>query len=879
MHGSRIVYQIGADLHLIDVDDPPAQTLNIQLASDFDQMREQWITKPMNYLTAAHLSPDGDRVVLTARGELFVAPRKHGRLVQVTREPGVRYRHACFMPDGDSIVMLSDESDEVELWKVGADGYGEPEQLTDDGRVTRFDLVVSPDGRYAAYQDKDQVLWVYDLEEQRSIEVDRYELDWYPFGDLTWSPDSRMLAYVVSAGNSFLQIKLYDTEQDERIEVTSDRVNSSDPAFSKDGTWLYFVSQRHFKTLVSNPWGHYQPEPLLYDMSKLYVVSLTGERRSPFELEDELTRAEKKAEEAKKKEEDEQKQEEDDGDGDSADDDPLNASDDADGNGAEDEGDTEDAEAEHERDDDEEDEEETIEYVLDGLEERLLELPVEPGNYGGLAAGEKHLFWISSNTTPPRKPTLKAMKIDNAKPKPDVKTVAENVVGFELSLDRKAMLIRTRDGLAIVDAGDGKADLSKNKVDLGRWRFTFDPREQWRQMFIEAWRLERDYFYAPNMHGVDWEGMLEKYLPLVDRVTTRAELSDAIAQMVSELSALHIYVFGGDARSGEPMVAQGSLGARLERDAEAGGYRITRIYETDPTFPDERSPLAAPHLEIDANDVITHINGVSTTSASDIGELLRNEAGRQVRLRIVADDEDEPRDVIVRPISVGRQADLRYDEWELTRRRMVEEMSDGQIGYVHLRAMGGGNYLEFAKAFYPVFDKKGLIIDVRHNRGGNIDSWILSRLAREAWMYWQGRVGKPTWNMQYAFRGHMVCLMDQWTMSDGEAFAEGFRRLGLGELIGAQTWGGGIWLSFSNLLVDGGIASAAESGVFAPEGRWIIEMDGVEPDIVVDNPPHETFMGRDAQLEKAVEHLLRRLEEEPVEPPVAPDWPDKSFRR
>ena len=227
------------------------------------------------------------------------------------------------------------------------------------------------------------------------------------------------------------------------------------------------------------------------------------------------------------------------------------------------------------------------------------------------------------------------------------------------------------------------------------------------------------------------------------------------------------------------------------------------------------------------------------------------------------------------PFSQARENELRYDEWEYTRRLAVEKAGRGRIGYVHLRAMGSNDIAQWYREYYPVFDRDGLIIDVRHNRGGNIDSWVLGRLLRKAWFYWQPRVGRPTWNMQYAFRGHMVVLCDEQTASDGEAFAEGFRRLGLGKVIGTRTWGGEIWLSSSNVLVDRGIATTAETGVYGPEGQWLIEGHGVEPDIVVDNLPHASFKGADAQLDAAVAHLQELIETRPVPVPPPPPYPIK----
>ena len=301
------------------------------------------------------------------------------------------------------------------------------------------------------------------------------------------------------------------------------------------------------------------------------------------------------------------------------------------------------------------------------------------------------------------------------------------------------------------------------------------------------------------------------------------------------------------------------------------------MYESDPDYPELRSPLAVPGVDVKQGDVIVEINGRPALSVPDPSILLRNQAGKQVLLRIHP-SEGEDRNVIVLPISPQADADLRYHHWQFTRRQQVEAVGKGDIGYVHLRAMGNDNFTEFARGFYPVFTRKGLIIDVRNNRGGNIDSWLLSRLLRKAWFFWQPRVGDPYWNMQYAFRGHVAVLCNEQTASDGEAFSEGVKRLKIGTVIGTRTWGGEVWLSSSNFLVDGGIATAAEIGVFGPEGEWLIEGHGVEPDIVVDNLPHATFNGKDAQLEAAIQHLQKRIVEEPVEPPPVPPHPNKAFR-
>jgi len=315
------------------------------------------------------------------------------------------------------------------------------------------------------------------------------------------------------------------------------------------------------------------------------------------------------------------------------------------------------------------------------------------------------------------------------------------------------------------------------------------------------------------------------------------------------------------------------FGARMTRDENGGGYKIDHIYKADPDYPDEKSPLDDPYLDIRIGDIITHINGNQTLSVIDIGALIRNQEGKQVRLSLLRGI--VKKDVIVQPI--GSMYNLRYRDWEYSRRLEVERKTDNKVGYVHLQAMGSKDISQWYKEFYPVFDRPGLIIDVRHNRGGNIESFILEKLLRKAWMYWKSRSGKPYWNMQYAFRGHIVILVDANTASDGEAFADGFKKLNLGTAIGVRTWGGEIWLSGANRLSDGGIARAPMMGVYGADGKWLIEGHGFEPDIVVDNLPHATFNGSDKQLQTAIDYLLKQIQEDPREVPAAPAFPDKSF--
>lgn len=820
LHDGRIVYQHGADLRLLDLRTGEDRVVPIRLAGDFDHMREKWIEKPMEWVTSAHVSPDGSRVALTARGQVFVMPVGTGRRVEATRASDVRYRDARFLPDGRTLLVLSDESGEVELWTVPANGVGERKQLTTDGSVFRLHAVPSPDGRWIAHADRDKRLWLLDIQKGTNRKIAESQMhSWLggtgaPFSELVWSPDSRWLAYTTLAENQVGVIRLFDTRTGETLSLTTDRYDSWSPAWSPDGKWIYFLSDRHYASRVGSPWGSRQPEPFFDARTKVYAVALTGASgKPPFAAPTEVDGGEKAAPGKEGK--------------------PSVAIDAA------------------------------------GLERRLHELPVPPGNYNALWTDGERLYFLSRETG-----GATALKTFALAHDAKVETFLENVRTYQPTMDGTKLLVRRGDELFVVPTGaKAPGQLANHAVDLSGWRFAYDPREEWRQMYREAWRLHRDWFYDPGMHGVDWPAIYRKYLPLAERVTDRMELADVLGQMIAELSLLHASVRPGDVRVGNERVEPASLGARLVRDEAAGGWRVAHIFRTDPDLPAELSPLARPGVDVREGDVITMIDGVETLAVADPGELLRDKAGKQVLLRVASGK--TVRDVVVEPVSMAQEAELRYDEWEYTRRLAVDSLSNGRIGYVHLRAMGTANMAEWAHQYYPVFNREALIVDVRHNRGGNIDSWILNRLIRQAWMYWQPRVGEPFWNMNYAFRGPMVVLVNEFTASDGEAFAEGFRRLGLGPVIGTRTWGGEVWLSANNTLVDRGIATAAEVGVYGPEGEWLIEGWGVEPDIVVDNLPHATFEGADAQLETAVRELLKALEENPVTVPKAPAYPRK----
>jgi tricorn protease len=903
----KIVYQLGADLYSHDLANGTDRKINLALASDFDQLRTRWIKTPWDYVSDLSLSPNGDRVAITARGQVFVTPAGAGRRVEITRPAAgsiTRARKAKFMPDGKTIVALHDGSGEVELARYPANGVGESKQLTSKATVIRRDFFPSPDGKWIAHHDKDLRLFLHNVTTGQDRHVDTSLLD--AFDDFAWSPDSRWLVYSRSAENQFDQLWLMEAATGAKTLLTSDRYHSKSPVFSQDGKWLFFISARNLQSTVTSPWGQRNPEPFFDRQDKIYGLALDRTARWPFLPNDELqkTEPEKKPEPDKKP--DDRKTE------------PAPAKpaepatpptpdrtpaperqhppelkpDDqknppptptpvpakpaektgAEGNGAAGGDAKSAAPAAGKPGSAAPASGKPIVVHLAGLRDRLYEVPLAAGNYSALDIDGKRLYFFSAEAGPNGRRTLRTLSIEAPNPNPPtMETFFDDVRLYELSLDKKKVLLRRANDLWVVDAGaKAPADLSKAVVNLRDFTFQLDPRLEWKQMFADAWRMHRDFFYDKNMHGVDWKAMRAKYEPLVDRVTDRAELNDVIAQMVSEVALLHSQVFSPDLRRGNDEIDVAALAADLTK--VANGYRVDRLFGGDPELLEERSPLDRPEASVKQGEVLTHINGVSLNEAPP-GELLRNQAGKQVLVTVRGHD-GRHRDIIVTPVNTQRDGQLRYLAWEWESKTRVEEKSKSRIGYVHLQAMTAPDIARWAREFYPVFQREGLILDLRGNGGGSIDSWIVEKLQRRAWGWWRARASdRPFSNQQVTFRGHVVALIDDDTYSDGETMAEALKRLGIATLVGTRTSGAGVWLSDQNRLRDNGLARAAESGQFVPGSGWIIEGTGVTPDVVVENLPHATFKGGDAQLDAAIKLLEEKIAKQPLPAVTVPPYP------
>lgn len=825
--GTSVVMARGADLFRIDLNGGAASAaLPVTLAGDQPASLTRWLTKPQDFLGEVALAPNGERALLQVRGHLATQGTQALRRAVLQMPEGVRCRQAVFSSDSASVFALCDLGAEVEVWQFDALGLRAPKAITSGAKALRTALSASPDGRHLAHMDLTGALYLTDLKAEGGPKTRKIEQ--FPDNEgseIAWHPDGQSIAFTRPApGGTRAQLWLHRLADGHRLALTSARYDSGSPAFSPDGRWLYFASRRHFVLQAGQSvWSDRNMGPSFEPGQKLYALALQPGLRSPFAAKDELpTEAPAKdaAKDAKPAK-------------------PVLPA-----------------------------------IVSEGLAERLVELPLPAGNYRDLSVDAKRLWWLDGERG--QGSALKSVAIEHGA---NADTVSERVRHYELNPSGKQLLIQREGGggpeLLIVDAAPKlPGDLSKVTVRWNDWRIALQPRAEWAQMFRDAWRMQRDYFYDQNLHGIDWQASRARHEALLPRVGDRAELAELMEQLVSDLSLLHSHVGAGvPLPLAEAPPAFGGLGARLE--PAPGGARIAHLYRGDAETPSALGPLLQPGVDAREGELITAING-QAVRWPQAAQLLQGEADRQVRVELQGSDGNK-RQVIVTPVDGAREAALRYQDWRASRAAAVAKASQGRVGYLHLRAMGPADIADFAREFYAQLDKEALIVDVRYNNGGSIDSWIIEKLLRRSWAFWQTRNAEERGpNMQQTLRGPVAALINEQTYSDGETFAEGFKRLKLGPVIGKTTSGAGVWLSDRNRLVDRGIMRAAESAQLGLDGELLVEGLGVTPDIEVDNLPRATAGGADAQLEAAVAHLLRQL---PATPPTEREPRLRAFPR
>jgi tricorn protease len=835
--GGTIAFENGGWIHLLDTARPgEPRKVAVSVPDDRRLARARWVTVE-NRITDYHLAPGGKRAVFTARGEVFTLPAESGDTRNVSKSQGVREKHAAWSPDGRWIAYVSDAAGEEQVYVQAQDGKGKPVALTGGAASWRFAPVWSPDSKKLAWGDRGMNLWYVDVTEKKPALVDEAEVQ--EITQYSWSPDSRWIAYAKALDNDLPAVFLYSLDSKKATQVTAPEARSYEPVFDPQGRYLYFLSDRDIHPTL----GNFELSYTVNTPTRPYAVTLEAVTPSPFAPKsdeaalDGARPADKEKADAEKKEAAE-----------------APASDKAKG--------SEKARSDVRK--------RPFRIDLHGLAARAVGFPVPPGNYAGLRATRDRLFYVSYPTVPltggdgEQKGALLVFEVDKRKGREFLNPVN----GYDVAPDGSAVVYKSDSTYGIVEIKEG-VKVGDGKLDLSGLRMELDPKAEWGQIFQDTWRLQRDFFYLPDMGKVDWVAMRKRYEELVPFVGHRQDLAYVLGEMVGELATGHAYVGGGDQPAPE-RVPVGLLGADLALDGATGLWRIARIIPGQNWVESRRSPLTEPGVNVAEGEYLLAIDGREIKAADNPYRALVQTANRTVTLLVNArPTRDGAREVGVKPI--GSEQDLRYYDWVERNRKKVDEATGGRVGYVHIPNMGGPGLQEFIRQYYPQIRKQGLVVDVRYNGGGFVSEMILERLRRVVVGMGNQRGSRPSTFPTAAFNGVMVGLINAYSASDGDIFPYYFREYGLGPLIGTRTWGGVVGIRGINNLVDGGYAYIPEFGTFNMESRWILENEGVSPDIEVDNLPGDVMAGKDAQLERGIQEVLKRIEEKrPAFPPLPP---------
>jgi len=848
----QIVYELNGELLVLDPAARQASKIAIFVPNDGVAMRPARV-RASDDVEGLGLSPKGERVLVTARGDVFTVPPEKGEVRNLTRTSGAHEREAAWSPDGSRVAFLSDRTGEEELYVTAQDGSGASEPLTSGGRARRYGTSWSPRGTHIAFNDKDGRLWMVDVASRELVEVARDPGG--SLGDYTWSPHGDHLAFSLGEESGLRALWIYTLADRALRRVTDGQFNANEPVWDPEGRWLYFLSEREFAPQISSAEWNFATSRT----TGIFALALRKDVAHPFPPEsDEVTLEEKQQGSAQ-----EQSGNEPAGVGRQSVEEDKQAPGD-------------------ERDPQEERAAERkpaggkpVVIDFDGLARRVARVPVEADNYSSLTANAKALFYLRRGDffygrDSDRDPVLMVFDLEQR----EASTLVEDASGYVLSADGSKLLVQGQGGPALYDASPKGAG-SRQEVSLSGLYVERVPAHEWMQIFDEVWRRFRDYFYVPNMHGYDWSALREQYRPLVAHVAHRSDLNYVIGEMIAELNVSHAYISGGEWEAPErPRV--GLLGCLFELDAGSGRYRIARILPGQNEEERYRSPLTEIGVDARQGDYVLSIDGQPLLATENPYRLLRHKAGGTVELLLNgAPSEEGARRVKVRPIA--SETELFYLDMVLRRRALVSELSGGRLGYLHVPDMGADGIREFIKWYYGQIRREGLVVDVRNNGGGNVSQMLIERLGRRLLGTSFARNAEFTSSYPSAvFTGPMVCLLNENSASDGDIFPWMFRAAGLGPLIGKRSWGGVVGITNHGPLIDGGQVNVPEFGYADAGGQWSVEGIGVVPDIEVENDPSALLSGRDPQLERGVEELLAMLQTRSARLPPRPPDPVKT---
>ncbi|MBY0503592.1 MAG: PDZ domain-containing protein [Bryobacteraceae bacterium] len=811
-----IAYEQFGEIYLYDLKTKKPAKVNITLSADLLNVRPR-LEKLARSITNWNISPTGARAVAEARGEIFTIPAEKGDVRNLTASSGVADRDPAWSPDGKLIAYFSDESGEYALHLRDQTGRGDVTKISLGETPSFFySLQWSPDSKQLTFTDKRLNLWRVELASKQVKLVDKglFNGDQNVFR-ARWSPDNKWIAYAKSMPNQLSAIFIYSVETGQTKRITDGLSDAGFPVWDKGGKYLYFASSTD-----SGPSSEFDlSSAYRASSSSLYLAVLSKTEPSPFSPESDEEKpapAEGKKEEPKKEES------------------------------------------------------KAVKIDFDGIDQRIVPLPLPARNYRGLEAGKAGtLFYFEAPATFGFTPGNPLQKFDLSKRKADL--FAAGVTAFRLSANGEKILIGLPGGVAAIVATAAPMKPGDGLLKLDGVEAFIDPRAEWKQMYKEAWRIERDFFYDTKYHGLDLQAANERYSLYLNSLGSRSDLTYLFQEMLGQMSVGHLYIGGGDQPNQPKPVNGGLLGA--DYIIQQGRYRLARVYSGENWNPQTRAPLTQPGVGAQAGEFLLAVNGRELTGSDNIYSFFEGMAGKRVLLKLGPNANGEgSREVTVIP--VDSETSLRTLAWVEENRQAVDKLSGGKLAYIHMPDTAGGGYTYFNRYFYAQTDKQGVVLDGRFNRGGSATEYVIERLQRKLSSLWASRDGAVTTTPSSGIFGPKVMVVNEYSGSGGDLLPWLFKRAKLGPVVGKRTWGGLVGIGGYPTLLDGGSVTAPHFGFWSPEGKWEVENHGTPVDVEVDLDPKAWREGHDPQLERAVELAMAELKKNPPPTPVRPAFPD-----
>ena len=823
-NNNQLVYENGGLLYRLDTNSGKTEKITVNINFDNPNLLPYFKNVTEDIHSAA-ISPTGKRALFDARGDIFSVPAENGVIENLTQTPGIREIFPSWSPNGKYIAYHSDATGEYEVYLLENKKGAKPRQLTNGSKAWKYETNWSPNSRYLVYSDRTMNMFLLDVETGKQSAIDQATMG--EIRSYSFSPDSQWITYTKEASNGNDVVWVYNIPTDKATQLTSSTFSNFDPVFSNCGKFIFFVSNRDFNLAFSS----FEFDYLYNNASRIYAMALKNDGTKLIKDKNDVEPiAEAKKEESAKKE-------------------PKNKQ--------KDEPAKETVEAQV-----------SIDFV--GIDNRVMALPLPSGNYSLAGMVDGGLMYSAQG---------KLMRYNLADEKTE--EIMEGVSAAQPSADGKTFLYKTGKDFAIAKVSLGQK-AGAGKLNLEKLEMKIEPREEWNQIYTDAWRIFRDYFYVDNLHNVDWQAIKQQYAELLPHVPSRFDLDYILNEIVSESNTGHAYVDWGDIKRVK-RVNTGLLGAQLKPDAATGRYRLAKIYPGENWNPERRSPLTEPGIDVKEGDYLLSINGKEITTKENPYQFLENLADVAVEITVSSSASlSAPRSYTIKPID--SELDLMHLNWVNERRAMVEKLSGGRIGYIYLPNTAVEGNRELYRGIYAYHDKEALIIDDRYNGGGFIPHRMINLLQRRTLAYWHRNGLQPMTSPDVAHNGPKAMLINGYSSSGGDALPYFFRKTGQGKLIGTRTWGGLVGISGNASLVDGGYISVPRFGIYNDQGEWIIEGIGVSPDIEVVDRPEKLAKGEDPCIERAVQELLKELETNPIKkitPPTAPDrskWIEKEIK-